>query len=776
MLIPDDYPIPPQLRRDEIRFIKVDKGDNPDTPREQQFKRAVERDWPGDANYRWDDAELVSWIAFGGNYGVIPRGGISIIDIDDISAAERLGIFRDIGETFTVNTGSGHGAHIYILNEDLDGKFTFGAHDNDPKHLGDFYGSGCRAYVAGPGCRHHSGGTYQIRNDVPIARIGSERFKSAFLDRISYTPTRRADAGAVRSITNGSFATSSLSDQIGLRITDFAMPTNPKYIGGQFQGEHPLHGSSSGMNFTVNSDKNVWFCHRHHVGGDPVSWIAVLTGTTEDELRDNGGVTGLAFQRVVDYLWMNGYADRLRDLGYQSSIEPAPLADATPPAPLSLAPPMPTLRLEDLVVDANPTLEIDLPKEHFISRFIAWCDGRTDAFHEYKFAAAITLLSIVVQRCAVIRLAQEHVYPNIFTFWIGRSSVSHKTTVIRLTNRFIDANYDIAEPRLDNDFTPESLIEAMSETPRSFLIKDEAAGLLAKMQKPYMAGTRDLMCSLYDGQTIAKRLTRKAKQESRFIVKDPYMTELMATTPDGFEKESDSENIYSGWFYRFLWVWPNREKTTEMKLTMEDPCDIPEQDALTTWLHDLHVFFGSRISADGHDTPVSFSMTEAQFSRFSTWTSTNEAAYAAVNDDVKLSAFARLQIYALKLAMLFMIGDEGALSRMDRATGNIQISDRYLDLAIRMIEDHYIPVAVAIFDLIDLAESGNDQKRILKALRQYGGKIERRDLMRKTRMRKKDFDDAMSQLLNETHEVAEDRVQTATGKSTLAYRLINFRA
>lgn len=60
-----------------------------------------------------------------------------------------------------------------------------------------------------------------------------------------------------------------------------------KRRGKQYQGCHPVHGSDTGMNFAINSEKNTWFCYRHWVGGGPLSWFAVQSNILEcEEVKD----------------------------------------------------------------------------------------------------------------------------------------------------------------------------------------------------------------------------------------------------------------------------------------------------------------------------------------------------------------------------------------------------------------------------------------------------------------------------------------------------------
>jgi hypothetical protein len=155
---------------------------------------------------------------------------------------------------------------------------------------------------------------------------------------------------------------------------------------------------------------------------------------------------------------------------------------------------------------------------------------------------------------------------------------------------------------------------------------------------------------------------------------------------------------------------------------------------------------------------------------YNEWCEKINTKLAKVGDDPKLSMFARLQIHTLKLSMLFTIGRFGALEEMDE--GIITIRKEHLREAMRMIETYFLPIAWKIQEMIELAESENDQKKILSAIKQRGGKISRRMLMRRVRMKSKDLDDALHTLLNETRELQQIEVKGERGGTVIYYMMI----
>lgn len=74
---------------------------------------------------------------------------------------------------------------------------------------------------------------------------------------------------------------------------------------GVFQGAHPIHGSSNGANFKIDTNTNLWACYRHTksdgkpVGGSAVQLIAMMEGIICCENCKKGGLRGANFNKVM---------------------------------------------------------------------------------------------------------------------------------------------------------------------------------------------------------------------------------------------------------------------------------------------------------------------------------------------------------------------------------------------------------------------------------------------------------------------------------------------
>lgn len=62
--------------------------------------------------------------------------------------------------------------------------------------------------------------------------------------------------------------------------------------GSEYRGPHPIHGSTSGENFNMNTTKNTWHCFRCNSGGGPLSAIAVKEGLIDCAGSRPGAIRG----------------------------------------------------------------------------------------------------------------------------------------------------------------------------------------------------------------------------------------------------------------------------------------------------------------------------------------------------------------------------------------------------------------------------------------------------------------------------------------------------
>jgi hypothetical protein len=391
--------------------------------------------------------------------------------------------------------------------------------------------------------------------------------------------------------------------------------------------------------------------------------------------------------------------------------------------------------LQKIKIPENPRFKTTLEPDNFIQEYIRYGESVTDSYPDYWFAGALFCLSVAANRNAVIKLRQGPIYPNVWINNLGLSSISRKSTGMDKTDLMIAAANIDPKCKMPDEFSPEAMIEMLDRHPRSYMIKDEAAGLMAVMKKDYMRGLKDALMQLYDGKDINRELrtSHRKSDKTSFQVKKPYLCLMLATTPGSFAANTELLDVTSGWLPRFLHFFPNHVK--DRWLPLEE--GVPENDSLSAACQTRL----DRIWSEFYDLeePRAMHLSKEVNAYFIAWQRIRERELVEAKDDRKAQFYSRLAVYALKMGMLFTIG------RADHSDG-MEISLDHMQEACRLVDEYFMPMAMAVADLVGKTADKNQMDKIMAVLTARGGKITKKELMRATHLRKKDMDECLESL------------------------------
>ena len=293
-----------RLQTPERRFILLGSHG-------EDLKRAFEKDWQETSNYQFDNPKL---LAHRGNYGVCGGyGDLHILDCDDLSRWEELAILPLIPSTFTIESRPGHRQYYVTCKDHF---HSGGLYDPDKTelneagkpeyvHIGDIKAGSkdgiCGGYVVGPGCRHPSGSIYQIAADAPIAEVSREHLQSIIN---KFRQSRKFNANYQKAEEQVKQARTKRYDEKdpldSLRVQDIMPPAgNVTRSGDELRGDHPVHGSTNGGNYCINTVENLWHCKRCESGGGPALAIAVKEGLISCSDAAPGVLRGDLFKQVL---------------------------------------------------------------------------------------------------------------------------------------------------------------------------------------------------------------------------------------------------------------------------------------------------------------------------------------------------------------------------------------------------------------------------------------------------------------------------------------------
>jgi len=277
--------IPAKLGQAGFRFIKLKIKD----------KTPMQRGYHTTNNYAIDDPALLQWITpikainprwngLYGNYGVLAQPDTGLIDGDNQDIVDYALCLRGLEDAFRVQSGSGRGAHIYFTtNESRTIPLL-----QDNENVGHIKGSPS-GYCVGPGSVHPSGGIYRILHDGEIPFVSFQKVLDHFRD---YIPARPEPANPCLS--------SGENFDIDIPIERVFCPDNPHRAGCEIKGAHPIHGSTTGSNLMINTQKNLWHCMRCGTGGGVALAIAVSHGLISCHEARPGILRGKLFSQVLD--------------------------------------------------------------------------------------------------------------------------------------------------------------------------------------------------------------------------------------------------------------------------------------------------------------------------------------------------------------------------------------------------------------------------------------------------------------------------------------------
>lgn len=231
----------------------------------------------------YDSQKLAEHMQNGGNYGVTTDKDCFIVAADTKEVEQA--IEQRLPKTFTVQSPRHKTKHFYYYGQLTHFIQCKPTSQGDP--CADIKFS--NAYVLGPQSIFMDYGAYKVIDDYPIATITEEQLLAAideFIERKRLIETS----------TNQATATPELNFPITNIIPniDALMQT-----GSDLTGPHPKHGSTTGSNFHVNTEKNVWYCFRHNTGGGPLELLAVTEGIINCEDAGKGSLRDEKFKQTI---------------------------------------------------------------------------------------------------------------------------------------------------------------------------------------------------------------------------------------------------------------------------------------------------------------------------------------------------------------------------------------------------------------------------------------------------------------------------------------------
>lgn len=389
-------------------------------------------------------------------------------------------------------------------------------------------------------------------------------------------------------------------------------------------------------------------------------------------------------------------------------------------------------------------LSFNLPPEHFINIYCKWMGGLTDGYKEYQSMSALWLISSFCNHNVRMKLKQETVRPNISVTIFGKSTTSRKSTIV---NKARQIHESVTGTYLPNeDFSIEGYLESLAAQPTQHHVRDEAAGMMAKIHKQYNEGFNELECALYDGQNFRKTLASKGKKEQKpFEIINPYVTKLYATTPDNYIKYMDMGDFLCGKEFRTIFVYPTYQKS-RMALGVESEEDTKNWIKVLDRAKEIHQFIQL-------GKGVSFNFGEGALDYYSNITSKMEEDADKIDNSILSSAVGRSQIHILKIAMLIELGKEEISNTITKES---------IEIAANAVLSYFLPVLMDIVNLMQEDTKTNMIEKVISVLRRNGGAVQHTKGLHDSKLKSKEFSEVIETLIES--ETVEKVIEAKTKK------------
>ena len=320
-----------------------------------------------------------------------------------------------------------------------------------------------------------------------------------------------------------------------------------------------------------------------------------------------------------------------------------------------------------------------------------------DGYNDWNLAGALMILSIMSDRKLSLKIKQDTIYPNLNIICVADSTISRKSTGMKKCDDF---NFLLLQrnKKLPNAGSPERFVEDMSNNPHAYAFKDEAAGFIASFQKSYMAEMRDLLMELYACGDYNRALrTGKSDKRTEFFIKEPFLNMWLMTVPENFIKYVTKLDVTSGWMLRFLFMCPTGPKPW-MGFAETTDDDRKMYGDLYQLMRTRKEFIDKTVKLNAKLTP------EAWIFYHNWQQNIDESIMKEANSSLKSSLYGRLQVYGLKLAMLFALGEKELninVSASNIKEHELTITESEIVGACELIDTLFYPYAESMINRIE---------------------------------------------------------------------------
>jgi len=412
----------------------------------------------------------------------------------------------------------------------------------------------------------------------------------------------------------------------------------------------------------------------------------------------------------------------------------------------------------------------------FINRYLAIAGKQTDAIPGALISAWLPAVAVNIGNRVFIRGNGKNHYCQIWSVLVGPSSVSRKSTCIMLANRTLRPYLNTLKPlaateRMERELvisnaTNAKMISLLAANPIRLFEFHEFGSLLKNATHSYNAGMKENLTSLYDGDS--KTICNMERTER---VINPAISIAGASTEgwiyNGFQSAAEQG---SGFLQRFVYCVIKPEGKRIISNPDEVDCDF---SGLYSY-EDIYEVLRS--------IPASFQLRLGREVR-QIWLTEHDRVLNGILDkeDEELLAYAT-RIYNnvfCSLAIMFTLfkhcealAEAIVAEKCKSFFDSLVVTEETVQQALYLCS-YYLENAKPMLTIISEGGAWNNERRIIKHLaKQPGQKDTHSNIMNKLRLKSKDLNDCMRNLIEQNAVKATSNYSQAAKRQTTTYILL----
>lgn len=391
-----------------------------------------------------------------------------------------------------------------------------------------------------------------------------------------------------------------------------------------------------------------------------------------------------------------------------------------------------------MIVDPDYQPQSDL----FIDRYREWASEATDAVVEFHDLSASILLSTIVASSVRLETSNVPMVPNLWGMILGDSTLSRKTTAMRMVTDII-ASID-PEIIVATDGSAEGLLTGLETRPHktSLFYKDEVSGFFESINhRDYLSAMPEIMSALYDVPPLMNRRLRK----ETIRIESPVFIFFGGGVRDKVYEALTENYVTQGFLPRFLIASGDTDLNKLRRTGPPTEAGLSKRASIKTEVDDLYEAYATdvtqHIGGQAIQIPlrVNAILTNDAWERYGDIESMMvNAAYVSSIPNLALPTFERLSRSLLKLALVI-----GA-SRQTPKDQSIMIEERDVLTAAYYVQQWGVNSIEAILNAgKKVSEKLLD--KLVRAIRENPG-ILRSTIMQHYHLSKREADDILGTL------------------------------